>query len=761
MGQLRASLARIATPPGSSTPDRIRALLSALSLDEDRYAAVAAEMLGLTDAAAEPRTAAAEAQIKSDVTRLTLDAIDALTRDGVAVAIFEDAHWIDPSTADVLRELCLRARDRRMLVLVTSRWTDGLAGALGEHVEHVPLDRLNRTQAEGIIDAMTGSSPLAAQVVESIIDRAAGVPLFVEELTRAAIDVGADALESSGKPDDMPLLVRDSLVARLDGLGSARRVARTASALGRSFSHALLEAVSALAGDQLVDSLEALERAGVLQRVFGDGEAAYAFRHDLLRNAAYDLMLRDERIDLHARIALAIEGQFEDVARLQPELLARHYGEARMFPESIAAWLRGGRRAASRSSFSEAISAYDTAIGLLEHLPDDTDREETEMQLRLGLGEAHAGAVGFASPPAGEAYTHALETAARLDVADAKLQAYPGLFGFHHMGGRLEQAKQVAREFHETAEQHGRLIHRVAATRTIGCAAFSMAEHETAERSIRRAIELYDMASPAELEHATINAQDQKTTSLCYLPLILAVRGDPTSAWEASQEGIAHSEQLGHIHSIGYSLTFATGLAATLEGRGDELADLAERAMGYARDEQFPNWRMARVFHALSLAEGGAVEEGLVEMQAGFASYGATGGLIFAPTGMRHLARALALAGQHEEAIATLDRGLGLSSQTGEIWSDPWLLSDKGHVLTQTGDGLAAASTFEQAIATARAQGATLFELRAVAGLARLRLTEGRTDEARAVLSSTCARFDDAAVFPELGTARSLLQQVA
>jgi len=741
---------------------RLDRWVEAAGLDVPRYGAVLAEMLAFPWAEDDARGGIPPDRLRADFTRLVLERVLALAREGPVVLVFEDAHWMDPSTRELLAELSRRIVDARVFVLVTARTAIGLLADAegGARVRTFSLGRLERQACQRILESMEGGPGLPPALVDSILDRADGVPLFVEELTRAAIEVENGR---NGRADlaDVPLTLRDSLVARLDRLEAGREVARMAAALGREFTHGLLAAVSSLPPDALRESLDELARSEIVLPVVDASEPTFTFRHALLQDAAYDLMLHEERTQLHARIAHVIEEEFPEAALQRPERVAHHYTEAGRLERAVEYWRRAGARAAARSSFAEAIAHFERGRELTPRLPRSQAREAQDLRLLLGLGEAFAGAGGFASKPAGEAYFEALERARRLGASDELLRSFTGLFGFLSMGGRFGEAREVAERFHALATERDLVLDRMVSHRVLGVVMFMTGELEGARDHLEASLDLYDRCDAAERARAMINAQDQRSTTLAYLPLALGVLGDPARAEAMSELGIAHSEGLGHLHSIGYSLTFATGLGAVLRTPPAAFLRLARRTMEFAREHQFPNWRMARVFFGYALAQQGACEEGLAEMLEGLSSYGATGGVVFAPVGLHLLARAQGLAGRGDDALGTFDRAIGVARRTGERWCVAEILGGRAEALADAGRGEEAAAHFEQALDEARAIGARLFELRAAIGRARLHREAGEPGSARELLEPLCFASVPQHSFRELVTARELLERCA
>ena len=342
--------------------------------------------------------------------------LEGLTRQQPVVIIIEDAHWIDPTSRELLDLIVERVRTLPALLIVTFRpefqppWTGQ------PQVSMVALNRLDRRDRTVLVEQIAGGKALPDEVVAQIIERTDGVPLFVEELTKSVLESGLlreergrYVLDGALPPFAIPTTLHDSLMARLDRLASVRLVAQIGAAIGREFSYALLYAVSHLPEYELQ---AALARLVASELVFQRGmppEAVYSFKHALVQDAAHGSLLRSSRQQLHAQIAEALETHSPEMMDSQPELFAQHYAEAGLVEKSVACWGRAGRRSAAHSAMAEAAAQFRKGLDQLALLPDDPERQRRELKFCSALGAALMAVKGYAAPETGDAYARARE----------------------------------------------------------------------------------------------------------------------------------------------------------------------------------------------------------------------------------------------------------------------------------------------------------------------------------------------------------------
>jgi predicted ATPase len=417
------------TPQGKL--DKLDALLAANSTPPESIALLA-EMLSLPNDGRYPILQLDPRQRRQKTLETLIAQMEALSRTNQVLMIFEDVHWIDPTSLEVLGRLLERLRTLRVLLIVTYRPEFEPPWIGRAYVTALNLNRLGEREITAMIDRLTGNESLSDDLRQDIVERTDGIPLFVEEMTKAILEAAGDRAKEHAVAAvpltsvAVPASLHASLLARLDRLGTAKEVAQIGAALGRELTHALLAAVVGKREEELSSALESIVRAGVLFRQGVPPHATYVFKHALVQDAAYGTLLRAKRLDLHARIGRILDQDFPDTKENNPEIIARHYTEAGVASEAIDYWQRAGNRAAKRSANQEAVSHFRRAKQLIESLPDRGAFTEQELQLLIALGPALMTTRSSAAPEIGSIYGRAAELA-RLTGRMADL--FPTIWG--------------------------------------------------------------------------------------------------------------------------------------------------------------------------------------------------------------------------------------------------------------------------------------------------------------------------------------------
>lgn len=389
--------------------DKLEALLATASTDVAEVAPLIAAMLSLPADDRYPTLRLAPQAQREQTMAALLGQLEGLAQQRPVLLVFEDAHWSDPTSLDLLELTIERLRTLPVLMIVSFRpgfrapWTDR------GHATTLALDRLGAAEARAVVEQLAQASQLSAEAIDEVVAKADGVPLFLEELTKAVLEAGLLDHEGGRPPPcAIPASLQDSLVARLDRLAPVREVAQTAACLGREFDHALLAAVSSLPAPRLARALDQLVAAELLFR-FGDAtEARYSFKHALVRDVAYATLLNSRRQRLHARIVTVLETRFPERASAQPQILAQHCAEAGLTVQAIEYWHRAGLSAARRSALQEAMTQLRLGLDLIPSLPDTAERAARELELQVALGATLLASKGEAAPEsAGPTGAHA------------------------------------------------------------------------------------------------------------------------------------------------------------------------------------------------------------------------------------------------------------------------------------------------------------------------------------------------------------------
>ncbi|HEV7265751.1 MAG TPA: AAA family ATPase [Falsiroseomonas sp.] len=682
---------------------------------------------------------------------------------GPFVILLEDLHWIDPSSRELLDQIVQRAYGLQLLLVVTARPGAAPSWLHFGHVATLPVRRLELAEARAVVQGALGEgAALPPALVEEVVAKADGVPLFLEELARAtahaadATPPGTPASAAPGVPDTL----RDSLIARLDRAGPLKEVAQTAAVVGRQVPAELLAAITALPREAVRRALVGLVRLGLLRERRSASEPTYEFRHALLQEAAYESMLRSHRAECHAAVAAALERDFLKLAEDQPELLAQHLSLAggAAAARAPAQWLRAGRRAMARSANQEAAAQFEAGLRDLVHVQDPSARAETEYELRIALGAALVALRGWAAPEIEENYSLARAAASEAGSLARRFTASWGLYNVYLLRGDLAECRRASAELRRVAEAEASEDLVLGANRAEGACCLYAGRFAAAHRAFSRAAALFDRARHGH--HAFVYGTDPQVVTLSLDAWSAWFLGRGAQALVASGRALALGGSLDHPFSAAYAHSLAAQLHAT---RGDAAAArvAAETAIALADRHDFAYWiGICRVVHGWALAAQGLAGQGLAELREGLLAYEATGARQLRPYALTLLAEACARIGQPREGLAALTL---LPRRGGVTFFRAETLRIEGVLRRALGGGEAVhgEDCLVRAIALARRQGARAFEFRAACGLARARHSAGDVEGARAVVAPALqAMRQEVAEAPDLTAVADLLAEL-
>ncbi len=625
--------------------------------------------------------------------RALIDQIFGLARQQPVLLVLEDAHWIDPTTLELVEQALDRGAAAPVLLLLTSRPENQPALAGHPHITRLTLNRLGRAGVEAIVERLSSGTRLPVAVIDTIIARTDGVPLFVEELTKAVIEAG-DAR--------VPASLHDSLMARLDRIPEVKEIAQIAACIGREFDHALLTAVADHSEAALTDGLGKLARAELVFRRGTPPEAHYSFKHALVRDAAYESLLKTRRRALHGRIADALRHRFPQRVSDQPELVARHVTEAGLIEAAIPLWQQAGERAVRASANAEAIAHFRQAIALTEMLPpgEATRLQELGLQTRM-IGPLIA-ANGWTMTGTRAACARAQALARDSDPPDLPFPALYGQWTMHFVSGDIASARPVEERFWRLAQAHDDAGPRVIALRIRGNHLYWMGRTRAAAHEYALTLSLYDNE-----RHAVLTYQYGTNPSIAASSLRSAAQwelGYPDQAAEGANRAIDAALQLAHANTIGYALVWAGQLCFHLLRDCAAVARRAREAAALAEEQGLPTWQaMTEIGFGWSEAVSLRRPEGLAMVRRGIAALEAQGTLFYHTFNLLRLAEAQLALGWPDDALATLNDALAVGERQEEVWLESELRRQRGLVrLDRGGDAAAAEADLHQALKLAR-----------------------------------------------------------
>jgi class 3 adenylate cyclase/predicted ATPase len=772
-GQMERAIGVAPDDTAQTKLDKLDAMLArtATSVED---AALLAEMLSLANDGRYPTLDLTAEQRRQRTLDALVRQIEALAGSHPVLMIFEDAHWADPTSLEALGQAVDRIASLRVLLIVTFRPEFEPPWIGRPYVTALTINRLAQREVGMMIEHVVGDKVLPANIREDIIERTDGIPLFVEEMTKALLEAGSESAAEDAAAAvpfatlPVPATLHASLMARLDRLGGpAKEVAQIGAAIGRTFSHSLLAAVVRQPEARLESALARLIAAGLLFRQGVPPHATYLFKHALVQDAAYGTMLRKPRRDLQARIAETLETQFPDLAERHPELLAHHYAEAGLIEKSAALWGKASQRSLERSALVEAAEQLTRALAQIATLPETPElrREQIELQVALITPLMHV--KGYAAPETKAAAERARalieEAEARGEHPEDPLLLFSVLFSFwtaSFVAFDGDALRERASQFLRLAENRRATVPIMVGHRIMGSVLHTGA-FEEGRAHLDRAIALYDPAEHRAL--ATRFGQDARVAALSYRSWALWMLGYPDAALVDANRAIEEAHEISQAATLMYALAHALlihilcGNYATANAETDELVTLANE-----KGALF--WKAQGMsMQGCALATTGEAAGAIQMITSGITAWRSTGSTMWMPFYLSYLASAHAQLGQFEVARRCIGEAMTAAETTKERWHGAEIYRMAGEIALRSPqpDPAKAEAYFEQALAIARAQQAKSWELRAAMSLARLWRDAGKRREARECLAPIYGWFTEGFDTLDLRQAKALLDALA
>jgi class 3 adenylate cyclase/predicted ATPase len=712
--------------------------------------------------------------------------------------IVEDLHWVDPSTLEFLSLLIDQDAQMRLCLVLTTRPEFHPPWVMGAHLTALTLRRFAPAQVERLVTHVAGGKAFPPAVLQEVVRKTDGVPLFVEELTKTVLESGllheqADRYALAGPlpPLAIPATLHDALMARLDRLATVKVVAQLGATIGRTFAYDLLQAVAPLEAATLHAALAQLVEAELVAQRGLPPQATYTFKHALIQEAAYQSLLRSTRQQYHQRIAQVVEAQFAETVESQPELLAHHYTEAGLSAQALPYWQRAGQHALQRSAHVEAISHLTKGLEVLQTLPDNPERTQHELTLHLPLGAALMATKGYAAPEVERVYARARALCQQAGETPQRFRVLRGLWAFYVLRGALQTARELAEQCLRLTQSPPEPTLLLPASLTLGGTLFWLGELVPARAHLEQGLTLYD----PQKRRARAIVQDPVVNGLYHAAVALWCLGYPDQARARIHEALTLAKELAHAHSQAAALGFAAWLHYFLR-EGPAAQARAEAAMTFSTEQGFPHWlAVGMILRGWAVAAQGQGAEGITELRLGVAALRATGTELWRPEALAMLAEACGHVGDTEAGLNVLAEALDAVHHTEERLTEAELYRLKGELLCQQVEGRGGVHTipldeeadtsagtpraalvagraclaptpeaeacFQQALAIARHQEAKALELRAALSLAHLWQRQGKCTEAREVLAPIYGWFTEGFDTADLQEAKVLLNELA
>ena len=719
LDKLEAVLARGARDPAKAA----RLIAPLLSLPVDRY-----PPLNVSPQRAKEQTHAALAE----------QAVG-LSQDAPVLMIFEDLHWADPTTLELLGVVINRIVDSAVLLVMTFRPEFDPPWCNDSHVTMHSLGRISRRQGVQLVAEVAGEHALPANVQDAIVERADGVPLYVEELTKAVVETEVASRHGEGSSALVPATLHDGLMARLDRLGPGKEIAQLAACIGREFEHRLIAAISDADERDVAGGIERLITAELVYRRGTGPDATYLFKHALVQDAAYQSLVTTRRTAAHRRIAEALHREFHD-ADSEPAVIAHHFTQAGEIERAVPFWRAAAERAAKRSANEEAISHYSKALELVATLPANAVRDQSELALLMGLGPAQWVTRGFADPEVGTVMDRAHVLCRKLGERREIVDILVGLWAYYVSGqSPLSTARDIADELLAVARDMNDETAALKAHIVMAITLFYQGTYPEVREHVDRCVELYDR-DRHHRDFVATSGYDRGVVMHCWSAMAHWMSGRPDSALASTEIAVRLADELAHPYTTAVVMAYSAWVHAWREEWDPALA-YATRAAAISDEFGFTlTWAWGTIFRDAAHARSGTRPDGGFEADAAVAKLRGAGIGLWMP----HLLAGVAIVddaiGSRAAAMNALNEGIAHSERRDELFFLPELHRLRGEIHLRAGDGDGAAASFHSALTVARALGAQSFELRAAIALAKL---GGDTRAARERVADVRARFTE------------------
>ncbi|MBI5265498.1 MAG: AAA family ATPase [Bradyrhizobium sp.] len=717
-----SQLERAAGFKHSDTPQEKRSKLAALlaqSTQNPEHLAVLANLLALPGDDHCRLQDLTPQKRKEKTFAALLAQLDGLAERQPVLLMFEDVHWIDPTSLELLAATVDHVPQLRALLLITTRPEFTPPWPSYPHTTTIPLTRLGRRDGTELVLRVTGGKALPKEIMEHILAHTDGVPLFIEELTKMVLEGGLlrgrngeYVLEGPLPSFAIPTTLQASLMARLDRLSPVRDVAQIGAVAGREFHYELVNAVAGLPRQRLDEALGQLVRSGL---VFCRGEiphAVYTFKHALVRDAAYAGLLKSRRVQLHAAMARALEQKFPEVVQAQPEIIAYHYTQARNYEAAVHYLYQAGKQSAARSAHKEAIGHVQQGLDLIPHIDDPTLRVKSELLLQTSLGNSLRAIQGWSTDGVKQAYTRALELCKESGLDEHILPAVFGLWTWNFVHASLGEAHALAEHLLNSAENVDNPVYKALAHQALGFTLFGQGKFSAAHAELECSMSLCEDSKAAA--YLDLSAQDPRVHVRSYDGMVLWMLGYPDRALRICAEARRYASASQHPFTEAMTRTI-TLRVHQLCGDAAVVAAQANDAIAFCEKHEFVHYlAMALILRGWASADQGAFEKGVAEIQEGLERERATGALLFESYSLGLLADACIKNKHYGKALDFLEQAQSrLGEENSEHFYEAELYRLLGEAHLRSNRNLEYAEHyFCKGISVAREQKARSFELR-------------------------------------------------
>jgi class 3 adenylate cyclase len=702
--------------------ERLSKIEGLLALSASRVRTVAplfASLLSIPFGDRYPPLALSPVQQRRRTLAALLDQFERLAHQQPILLVFEDAHWADATSLELLDLTVGRLGQLPVLALITSRPEFEPPWVGRPNATTLMLGRLDRDDVETMVGRMTGGYPLPAEVMKQIVAKTDGNPLFVEELTKAVLetnilikDAGGYRLTGALPALAIPATLQDSLMARLDRLAPVREISQIGAVVGREFSYALIRAVVGRDEPALKEALGQLEGAELVFRRGDPPEATYTFKHALVRDAAYESLLKSRRQQLHGQIAKVLAEQFPEIAANQPEIMAHHFTEAGLVEPAIDYWLKAGQQATRRSANAEALNHVARGLQLLPDIENPHQRNKSELLLQISLGNSLRATKGWSVDDVKRAYTRALELCKNSGFDEHTLSAAFGLWTWNFVHGALGEARALAEHLVNTAGKVNDPVCNVLGYEALGFTLFAHGNFAAAHAALERSVSLCEDGKAAV--YLDLSAQDPRVHVRLYDSMAMCLLGYPDRALRICTDARRYAESSQHPFSEAMARTISLRVYQ-FRREASIVAEQANTAITLCEEHEFVHYlALALILRGWAVSQQGEFEKGLNEIQQGLDKARASGALLFESYALGLLADACITNEHYEQAFYFLNQAeLRLDQENSERFYAAEIYRLSGEAYLRSHRNLDLAEHYlRKGLTVAREQTAKLFELR-------------------------------------------------
>ena len=749
-----AGFAREDTPS-----ERLFKLKASLPPIPERDLQLIAEMLLISTAGSFPMLQLAPLRRRELLMAALLNILDVLSQREPLLIVYEDVHWSDDSSLELLDGLVAKCQSQRILVLVTAWPHVSLPWARLAHVNELALAPLEAAQGMELAEWVAAGHPLPGQIIDQIVKRSDGIPLYVEELTQAFIE---EADEASSPGGTVPTSLQASLQARLDRLGEAtRNVAQMASCIGRDFHGELLALVTGRSASLLEADLKQLIDASlIVARTASDEDGRnYAFRHVLLRDEAYETLVGVRRRATHARIVVVLKEHFPQLVEAQPDLMAHHCSEGGLPTMAVDYWFDAGVQAMRRSAMAEAMVFLRRGLKAMAELAPGSTTEKTELDFTIALGQTQIATQGYATAETRQTFTTAKRLCEGLGRPKQLLSVLHGLWTHSLMTADMQAARTQALDLLRQGQESRDPLWLLMGHRFSGVTHHPLGEFSNAVTLLRRGIELYDPALRSI--YAPITPDDPEIVMLTYLSWSLMCLGQLDAARASSMQALEKARALRQAYSLAHALIGTAFVALTIESPGAGL-DRLDEALPLMKEHGIAYYgAVGLLFKAWCLAALDDRGEAKPLLELGMKAYRETGASLYLPGFLRMSAEALIRVGEPTEAERRIEESLQLMHATGQHWDEAEIHRVHGQLLLTRGQKTEALAKFRLGADLAARQGAALWRLRSACDFSQLLAEQGDRAQASDFLAPVCGDFNNQSDLADVVRGRQLLASLS